>query len=207
MFTDEKLSYIEHTIGIEHPNNTYSTPVSLPSGGKYFVFISFQPQDAYGVTFTKTIEVEGNPSSTFSKEKNILESSSDGIASRLTTVGDKFITGVLSMGFISLTSKGHSLDSSTIQNQYGYKAHLFLIGSATKEYFHIYPEIGKDRFEFHVFFKKADRYQGRLMVMIKKKLHTFLLTINVLEGSTEEIKKLNDSHSDFHTSKTASTRN
>lgn len=202
VIANDNLSYMEHTIAKPQKDGTYATTTSLPSGGKYFAFTSFQPQNTYAVTFTKTIEAKGSPSLTLAPEKDTWESSADDISFRLSTIGEKFITGVLSMGFVSLTSKGKSLDSSRIQDLYGAKVHLFLIGAATKEYFHIYPETQDDKFIFHAFFKKSDRYEGRLMLMINKKLHTIPLTINVHEGSKEEIKEKNEMHSHFHTSDT-----
>lgn len=205
--TDENLSYMEHSIAKQQPNGAYAETLSLPSGGKYFVFASFQPQNAYAVTTMNTIEVKGNPSSALPPKKDVWKSSADGISVTLKTIEDRFITGVLSMGFVSLTSNGKPIDSSKIQDIYGAKAHLFLIGDSTKEYFHSYPEIQDDKLEFHVFFKKADRYEGRLLVMTNKKIHTFPLTINVYKGSKEEVKESNEMHSDFHTSDTHQKHN
>ena len=67
---------------------------------------------------------------------------------------------------------------------------MVVIGLVDKEYLHVHPDVVEGKFDLHTTFKKPGIYRGWIQFQADKKVHTIDFTLNVKEGSADELKKL-----------------
>ena len=94
---------------------------------------------------------------------------------------------------------GMQIDANSLDNYLGAKAHFVMISLNEKEYLHVHPSIDKGMFDLHTTFEKAGLYRGWVQFNADGRIHTIDFTLNVAEGSADDIKKANQSHTDHHT--------
>ena len=68
-----------------------------------------------------------------------------------------------------------------------------------KEYLHVHPDVAEGRFDLHTTFEKAGLYRGWVQFNADGKIHTIDFTMNVTQGTAEDIKKENEAHTNYHT--------
>jgi hypothetical protein len=196
---DSTFTYFEHLLAKPEANGTYSVLMTFPFGGKHTLIADYQLAGANSTFSVNSLAVKGKLSMKQAPTSDLWKSSIDGINIEMKPMGNKFITGTLSMIDIILTTKQGSLDTAQLQNINGEKFHFFIVGEKSKDYFHSIPSFFNGTFMYHIFFTKADRYHGWLIFKTDNKIHTAPLTMDVKEGSKEEIALMNKIHSEYHT--------
>ncbi len=196
---DSAFTYFEYLLAKPETDGTYSVITTFPFGGKWTVITDYQPAGANSTFSVNSLTVKGKPSMKLAPTSDVWKSTVDGINIEMKPMGNKFITGALSMIDIVLTTKQGSLDTAQLQNINGEKFHFFIVGEKSKDYFRVITSFSEGRFMYHIFFTKADRYHGWLIFKTDNKVYTTPFTINAQEGTKEEVERMNKLHAESHT--------
>ena len=195
----DDLSWFDHIHPEYQADGSYTVQAKFPAPGKYKAFADYKPTGGSHVVDKVDIEVTGTaPSSkTFKEEK--LSGNSGNYSFELKPTGGKLVTGAL-MHIAGVVKKdGKEIDANTLENYLGAKAHFVLISLGEKEYLHVHPGVDKGQFDLHTTFTKPGTYRGWAQFNAEGTLHTIHFTLNVKEGTADDIKKANEAHTNHHT--------
>ncbi len=204
------LSYFEHIhpdyqadgsykIGVLPTGKAYANgpgknETRFDNGGDYTLFADYLPSGGSHQVEKVPVNVKGTakPAVTYSTEK--LSGKSDNFSVMLTATGGKLITGA-QMHISGMVMKdGKEIDVNTLENYLGAKAHMVVISLDDKEYLHVHPDVSGGKFDLHTTFKKPGIYRGWIQFQSGGKVHTVDFTMNVKEGTADEIKKSTEGH-------------
>ena len=180
--------------GEAYSSNAGKNETRFDNGGDYFLFADYQPSGALHQVEKVELKVAGNakPSSSFTAEK--LSGRSGQYSVTLEATGGKLITGA-QMHIAGIVMKdGQQVDPNTLENYLGAKAHMVVISLDDKEYLHVHPDVAEGKFDLHTTFKKPGIYRGWIQFQAEGRVNTIDFTMNVKEGTAEEIKKFAELH-------------
>jgi hypothetical protein len=199
ILVSDDLSWFDHIHPEYQADGSYAVQAKFPAAGKFKAFADYKPTGGSHVVDKVDIDVKGSApaSKTFSADK--LSGNSGKYSFELQPTGGRLVTGAL-MHISGIVRKdGKEIDANTLENYLGAKAHFVLISLNEKEYLHVHPGIDKGRFDLHTTFTKPGIYRGWAQFNADGALHTIDFTMNVKEGTAEDIKKANDAHTNHHT--------
>ena len=199
ILVSDDLSWFDHIHPEYNADGSYTVKSSFPAPGKYYAFADYKPTGSGAVVDKIDVVVAGNapPARQFSADK--LSGTSGNYSFELQPTGGKLVTGAL-MHISGIVKKdGKEIDANTLENYLGAKAHFVMIGVDEKEYLHVHPGVAEGRFDLHTTFEKPGTYRGWVQFNADGKIHTIDFTMNVSQGSAEDIKKANQAHTDHHT--------
>ena len=164
------------------------------NGGDYFLFADYQPSGGLHQVEKIPVKINGNtkPAVSFTADK--LSGTSGEYSVALAAVGGKLITGTQMHIAGTVMKNGKEVDPSTLENYLGAKAHMVVISLDDKEYLHVHPDVAGGKFDLHTTFKKPGIYRGWIQFQADGKVHTVDFTMNVKEGTADEIKKVTEGH-------------
>ena len=199
ILVSDDLSWFDHIHPEYTADGSYQVPTKFPAPGKYKAFADYKPTGGDHVVDKIEINVAGTAPAAKTFSGNKLSGSSGNYSFELKPTGDKLITGAL-MHISGIVKKdGKEIDANTLDNYLGAKAHFVMISLNEKEYLHVHPSVDKGQFDLHTTFDKPGLYRGWVQFNADGKIHTIDFTMNVTEGSAEDIKKANQAHTDHHT--------
>ena len=204
------LSYFEHIhpeyqadgsyqISVLEKNKTYTigpgnSETRVDFGGDYTLFADYLPSGGSHQVEKVSFSVQGTakPAVTFSSEK--LSGSSDNFSVTLKPSGGKLFTGAQMHISGMLMKDGKEIDVNSLENYLGAKAHMVVVSLNDKEYLHVHPDVSGGKFDLHTTFMKTGIYRGWIQFKSNGKVHTIDVTMNVKEGTEEDIKKAGKAH-------------
>ena len=89
---------------------------------------------------------------------------------------------------------GKQVDANSLENYLGAKAHMVVISLNEKEYLHVHPDVAEGKLDLHTTFKNPGIYRGWIQFQAEGKIHTTDFTLNVTQGSPDDIKKAGAEH-------------
>jgi hypothetical protein len=89
---------------------------------------------------------------------------------------------------------GKEINAGSLENYLGAKAHMVVLSLDDKEYLHVHPEVVNGKFDLHTTFKKPGIYRGWIQFQNEGKVHTIDFTMNVVQGTAEDIAKAGKGH-------------
>lgn len=205
----DDLSYFDHIhpdyngdgsykIKVLNKQQTYSSAnkneTRFEKGGDYYLFADYQPRGSSQQVEKIPLKVDGNvmPRVSFAADK--LSGTSGDYSVSLTPPGGKLITGAQMRIAGKVMKDGQKVDPNTLENYLGAKAHMVVISSPDKEYLHVHPGVAEGMFDLRTTFKKPGIHRGWIQFQAEGKVHTIDFTLNVKEGTADEIKKAAESH-------------
>ena len=199
ILVSDDLSWFDHIHPEYQADGSYTVPAKFPAPGKYKAFADYKPTGGSHVVDKVDIDVKGSAPAAKSFSTGKLSGNSGNYSFELKPTGGNLVTGAL-MHISGIVKKdGKEIDANTLENYLGAKAHFVLISLNEKEYLHVHPGIDKGQFDLHTTFTKPGIYRGWAQFNAEGKLHTIDFTLNVKEGTAEDIKKANDAHTKHHT--------
>lgn len=199
ILVSDDLSWFDHIHPEYTANGSYIVPAKFPAPGKYIAFADYKPSGAGHVVDKIDINVAGTPPAAKAFSGNTLSGNSGNYSFELKPTGGKLITGALLHISGVVKKDGKAIDANLLDNYLGAKAHFVMISMNEKEYLHIHPTVANGEFDLHTTFEKPGVYRGWVQFNADGKLHTIDFTMTVTEGSAEDIKNANQSHTDKHT--------
>jgi hypothetical protein len=199
ILVSDDLSWFDHIHPEYNSDGSYTVKTKFPSPGKYKAFADYKPTGGSAIVDKIEVTVEGKPAEakTFSGDK--LSGSSSNYTFELKPTAGKLVTGAL-MHISGVVKKdGKEIDANTLDNYLGAKAHFVVISLNEKEYLHVHPDVAEGKFDLHTTFEKAGLYRGWVQFNAEGKIHTIDFTMNVSQGSAEDIRKANEAHTSYHT--------
>jgi Heavy metal binding domain len=195
-----KINVLEK--GIVYSNGPGKNETHFDNGGDYTLFADYLPSGASHQVEKVSFNVNGTPrpSVTFSADK--LSGKSENFTVVLSPTGSKLITGALMHIAGTVMKDGKEIDANSLENYLGAKAHMVVVSLSDKEYLHVHPDVSGGKFDLHTTFAKPGVYRGWIQFQSGGKVHTIDFTMNVKEGTEEDIKNMNKAHGEFHTEKT-----
>jgi hypothetical protein len=187
-----KIAVLEN--GKNYTNGPGKNETRFANGGDYTLFADYLPSGGSHQVEKVSVNIKGTakPAVTFSADK--LTGQSDNFTAMLTATGGKLITGTQMHISGMLMKDGKEIDVNTLENYLGAKAHMVVIGLKDKEYLHVHPDVSGGKFDLHTTFKMPGIYRGWIQFQSSGKVHTVGFTMNVKEGTAEEIKKTTEGH-------------
>src|SRR5687767_12825999 len=200
----EDLSYFEHIHPDFQSDGSYQIRVKgkgenyadgpgknetrFDNGGNYFLFADYKPTGGAHQVEKVALKVGGpeKPKTTYNTNK--LSGTSGNYTVNLNTVGGKLITGTQLHIAGTVMKDGREIDATTLENYLGAKAHMVVISTDDKEYLHVHPDVADGKFDLHTTFKKPGIYRGWIQFQAEGKVHTIDFTMNVVQGTAEDIK-------------------
>ena len=199
ILVSDDLSWFDHIHPEYSADGSYQVPAKFPAGGSYKAFADYKPSGASHALDKFDIKVSGTPAAAKSFSAQKLDGASGNYSFELKPTGGKLVTGAL-MHISGIVKKdGKEIDATTLDNYLGAKAHFVMISASEKEYLHVHPSIDKGQFDLHVSFEKPGIYRGWVQFNAEGKIHTIDFTIDVKQGTAEDVKKANEAHSEHHT--------
>lgn len=201
----DDLSYFEHVHPDYQSDGSYQIKVKgkgenytdgsgknetrFEHGGNYFLFADYKPTGGAHQVEKISLNIAGpeKPKTTYSANK--LSGTSGNYSVTLNADGGKLITGTQMHIAGTVLKDGKEIDATTLENYLGAKAHMVVISVDDKEYLHVHPDVANGKFDLHTTFKKPGVYRGWIQFQAEGKVHTVDFTMNVTEGSAEDIKK------------------
>lgn len=204
------LSYFEHIHPDFQADGSYKIGV-LPSGknytngpgknetrfeigGDYTLFADYLPSGGSHQVEKVSMNVKGTtkPAVTYTADK--FTGKSDNFVVKLNATGGKLITGAQMHISGMLMKDDKEIDVNTLENYLGAKAHMVVVSLSDKEYLHVHPDVSGGQFDLHTTFKMPGIYRGWIQFKSGGKVHTVDFTMNVKEGTADEIKKSTEGH-------------
>lgn len=200
ILVSDDLSWFDHIHPEYEDDGSYTVKTKFPAPGKYKAFADYKPTGGSAVVDKIEVTIAGKQQAakTFSNDK--LSGTSSNYTFELKPTAGKLVTGAL-MHISGIVKKdGKEIDASSLDNYLGAKAHFVVISLNEKEYLHVHPDVADGKFDLHTTFEKAGLYRGWVQFNADGKIHTIDFTMNVAQGSAEDIKKANEAHTNHHTS-------
>ncbi|HEX6914866.1 MAG TPA: hypothetical protein VF145_06475 [Chitinophagaceae bacterium] len=195
----DDLSWFEHLHPEYQPDGSYLVKAKFPAAGRYKAFADYKPSGGSQQVDKLEIEVAGTPKAPVRFSGDKLSGKSGNYSFTIEPTGGKLITGVLLHLSGIVKKDGKEIDANTLDNYLGSKAHFVLISLNEKEYLHVHPTVSGGQFDLHTTFEKPGIYRGWVQFNAEGQLHTIDFTMNVAQGSDEDIRKANQSHTEKHT--------
>jgi hypothetical protein len=204
------LSYFEHIHPDYQADGSYKISV-LPTakaytngpgknetrfnyGGDYTLFADYLPSGGSHQVEKVTVNVKGTAKPTITYTTDKLTGKSDNFTVMLNATGGKLITGAQMHISGMLMKDGKEIDVNSLENYLGAKAHMVVVSLNDKEYLHVHPDVSGGKFDLHTTFKKPGIYRGWIQFKSSGKVHTVDFTMNVNEGTADEVKKTTEGH-------------
>jgi hypothetical protein len=189
-------SYLIKVLGKSqnYSNGTGKNETRFDHGGNYFLFADYKPTGGSHQVEKVALTVKGNkkPGVTFKQDK--LSGTSGNFSVSLAATGGKLISGTQMHIAGTVRKDGKDIDAATLEDYLGAKAHMVVISLDEKEYLHVHPDVANGKFDLHTTFKKPGIYRGWVQFQSEGKVHTIDFTMNVAQGSAENIKKAGTGH-------------
>lgn len=199
ILVSDDLSWFDHIHPEYTANGSYVVPARFPAPGKYKAFADYKPSGAGHVVDKIDINVAGSAPAAKTFSGNKLAGNSANYSFELKPTGGKLITGAL-MHIAGIVKKdGKPIDANTLDNYLGAKAHFVMISLNDKEYLHVHPSVSNGEFDLHTTFEKPGIYRGWVQFNAGGKLHTIDFTMTVAQGTAEDVKNADQSHTQKHT--------
>jgi len=199
IIVNDDLSWFDHIHPEFNADGSYTVNEKFPAPGTYTLFADYKPSGGNHVVDKLNVTVSGASAASKSYGADKLSGVSDNFTVTLAPAGGKLITGALMHLEGSVMKDGKEVDPNTLENYLGAKAHMVVIGLNNKEYLHVHPGVTVGKFDLHTTFEKAGIYRGWIQFQSDGKLHTVDFTMNVKEGTRDEIKLMNQANGDTHT--------
>ena len=210
IIVSEDLSYFEHIHPEYQSDGSYQVKV-LPkgqayrdgagkdetrfeNGGNYFLFADYLPTGGAHQVEKVAFKVNGTPKVPVAYKIEKLSGSSGNYSLKLGVTGDKFITGAQLHMTGTVMKDGKQVDANSLENYLGAKAHMVVISLNEKEYLHVHPDVAEGKLDLHTTFKNPGIYRGWIQFQAEGKIHTTDFTLNVTQGSPDDIKKAGAEH-------------
>lgn len=214
----DDLSYFEHIHPDYQADGSYQIKVlakgqnyaagsgknetKFDAGGNYFMFADYKPTGSTHQVEKIPLLITGTarPATTYKGDK--LSGTSGSYSAVLSVTGDKLITGALMHISGTILKQGKEIDANSLEDYLGAKAHMVVISVNEKEYLHVHPGVADGKFDLHTTFKTPGIYRGWLQFKAEGKVHTVDFTMNVTQGTENDVKNANQAHTDKHTNNT-----
>jgi hypothetical protein len=199
ILVSDDLSWFDHIHPDYNADGSYTVKTKFPAPGKYKAFADYKPTGGSAVVDKVAIDVAGDAPAAKKFSGDKLSGNSGAYTFELKPTGGKLITGAL-MHILGIVKKdGKELDAGTLDNYLGAKAHFVLISLNEKEYLHVHPGVSNGQFDLHTSFEKPGIYRGWVQFNADGKIHTVDFTMNVVQGSPDDVKKANQADTGHHT--------
>lgn len=160
-------------------------------GGNYFLFADYKPTGGAHQVEKVPLKINGPEKPRTSYSTNKLAGNSGNYSVTLNADGGKLITGTQLHIAGTVLKDGKEIDATTLENYLGAKAHMVVISVDDKEYLHVHPDVANGKFDLHTTFKKPGIYRGWIQFQADGKVHTIDFTMNVTEGTADDIRNAN----------------
>ena len=196
ILVNNDLSWFDHIHPEYNNDGSYTVTEKFPAPGRYTLFADYKPSGSNHIVDKLIVNVPGTeaPATAYAADK--LAGASENFAVTLTPAKGNLITGALMHLGGTVVRDGKEVDPNTLEDYLGAKAHMVVIGLSDKQYLHLHPEVKDGKFDLHTTFDKPGVYRGWIQFQSEGKLHTVDFTLNVKEGTTEEIKAVNEKNGD-----------
>lgn len=199
ILVSDDLSWFDHIHPEYTADGSYKVSTKFPAPGKYKAFADYKPSGGDHTVDKVDITVAGTAPAAKTFSGNKLSGNSGNYSFELIPTGDKLVTGAL-MHITGIVKKdGKKIDANTLDNYLAAKAHFVMVSLEDKEYLHVHPSVYQEQFDLHTTFEKPGIYRGWVQFNADGKIHTIDFTMNVAQGSADDIKKANQAHTDHHT--------
>lgn len=195
-----KINVLEK--GKSYSNGPGKNETRFENGGDYTLFADYMPSGGSHQVEKVSFKVKGTPRPAVTFNADKLSGKSDNFSVVLNPTGGKLITGALMHIAGTVMKYGKEIDPNSLENYLGAKAHMVVVSLNEKEYLHVHPDVSGGKFDLHTTFAKAGVYRGWIQFQSGGKVHTVDFTMNVKEGTEEDIKMMNKAHGDSHLEKT-----
>jgi len=199
ILVSDDLSWFDHIHPEFNADGSYIVKTKFPAPGNYKAFADYKPTGGSAVVDKVEVPVTGNAPAAKTFSGNKLSGNSDNYSFELKPTGGKLVTGAL-MHISGVVKKdGKEVDATTLDNYLGAKAHFVMISLNEKEYLHVHPDVAEGKFDLHTTFEKPGIYRGWVQFNADNKIHTIDFTMNVSQGTADDVKNANEAHTDYHT--------
>ena len=194
ILVSDDLSWFDHVHPEYNADGSYTVKTKFPAPGKYKAFADYKPTGGTHVVDKIEINVEGTAPTAKSFAAEKLTGNSANYSFSLAPTGGKFVTGA-GMHIEGVVKKdGQPIDANSLENYLGAKAHIVVISLNEKEYLHVHPEVANGKFDIHTTFDKPGIYRGWVQFNGDGKLHTIDFTLNVKQGTADDVQKASAAH-------------
>lgn len=165
------------------------------NGGNYFLFADYKPTGGSHQVEKVPVNVKGTAPAKVTFKGDKLSGTADNYSVTLSPTGGKLITGAQMHIAGTVLKDGKEIDATTLEDYLGAKAHMVVISLDEKEYLHVHPDVAAGKFDLHTTFKKPGIYRGWIQFQAEGKVRTIDFTMNVAQGTADEVKKASEGHS------------
>lgn len=198
ILVNDDLSWFDHIHPEFNNDGSYTVKEKFPAPGSYTLFADYKPSGGGHMVDKLNLVVPGTTSSSKIYDANKLNGVSDNFTVTLNPTGGKLITGAMMHIAGTLLKDGKEINPNTLEDYLGAKAHMVVVGISDKEYLHVHPGVTDGKFALHTTFEKPGIYRGWIQFQSEGKLHTVDFTIDVKEGTANEITMMNHAAGDAH---------
>lgn len=163
-------------------------------GGDYILFADYKPTGGSHQVEKVPFKVNGPSKQPVTYKAEKLSGASANYTVNLDATGGKFITGTQLHIAGTVLKDGQQIDANSLENYLGAKAHMVVLSLDEKEYLHVHPDVADGKFDLHTTFKKPGIYRGWIQFQADGKIHTIDFTLNVTQGSPDDIKNAGEGH-------------
>jgi hypothetical protein len=206
----DDLSYFEHIHPDYQSDGSYQVKVlgkgqnyttdagrnetRFENGGNFVLFADYKPTGGAHQVEKVPLKVGGpeKQSVRFSAAK--LSGTSGPYTVTLNPTTGKLFTGAQLHLEAAVQRDGKEINAGSLENYLGAKAHMVVLSLDDKEYLHVHPEVVNGKFDLHTTFKKPGIYRGWIQFQNEGKVHTIDFTMNVVQGTAEDIAKAGKGH-------------
>jgi hypothetical protein len=194
ILVSDDLSWFDHIHPEYSADGSYTVKTKFPAPGQYKAFADYRPTGSGAVVDKIGIDVAGSAPAAKKFSADKLSGTSGSYSFELQPTGCKLVTGV-ALHIAGIVKKdGKEVDAATLDNYLGAKAHFVLISLNEKEYLHVHPDVSNGQFDLHTTIEKPGIYRGWVQFNADGKIHTIDFTMNVAQGTADDVKKASQAH-------------
>lgn len=187
------LEYFNHIHPTQENNDDYSVQLNFPFGGKYKLFVEYQPEDSEKITDSFNLSVEGNEKAKTQYNKaKLFFSEKDLSVKLLNTTEIKSDTD--SHLPVEIIKDGKNISTTKLDNYLGEKAHAIMIGLTDKKLLHVHPMVINDMLYLHLNFSGSGFYRLWVQFQLDGSLYTADFVLDVKPSHDSEKKSIKNQH-------------
>jgi hypothetical protein len=193
IIVSDDLEYFNHIHPTQENEGKYSFQMKFPFGGKYKLFVEYQPAGSGKITDGFDVDAEGDAKSKMQYNKEKLSfSEKDLFVKLLNTTEIK--SDADSHLPVKIIKDGINISTNKLDNYLGEKAHAIMIGLADKKLLHVHPMVINDMLYLHLNFSGSGFYRLWVQFQLDGTLYTtdFILDVKPLHNS--EKKSIKNQH-------------
>lgn len=193
IIVSDDLEYFNHIHPTQENDGNYSVQLNFPFGGKYKLFVEYQPAGCGKITDSFDVDAEGDSKSKIQYSKEKLSFSEKDLSVELLKTTE-IKSDADSHLLVKIINDGISISADKLDNYLGEKAHAIMIGLADKKILHVHSMVMDDMLYLHLNFSGSGFYRLWVQFQLDGSLYTtdFILDVKPLHNS--EKKSIKNQH-------------